>query len=133
MNTAVSICSDNLPVKEGLFVPLTNGCPTALLIGMRVFASNVRFWPAVDRRDELHYSTNHWAADLDKNRHKVDAIHQFNRAPHPPNRTVALKRWYGALKTNLYYTPRLRSSLVEHLDQALKTLQKIIVSENLDI
>jgi hypothetical protein len=45
MNLAASICPDNLPVKEGLFVLLTNGCPTALLIDMRVFAGNVRFWP----------------------------------------------------------------------------------------
>lgn len=45
MNLAPSICPDNLPVKDELFVLLTNGCPTALLIDMRVFAGNVRFWP----------------------------------------------------------------------------------------
>jgi hypothetical protein len=63
---------------------------------------NGYFWPAVDRRDELHYSTNHWAADLDKNWHKVAVIHQVNRAPHHPNLKFALKRWDGALKTSLY-------------------------------
>lgn len=51
MNIAPSICPDNLPVKEGLFVLLTNGCPTALLIDMRVFAGNVRFWPNADGQE----------------------------------------------------------------------------------
>ena len=51
MNLAASICPDNLPVKEGLFVLLTNGCPTALLIDVRVFAGNVRFWPNANSQE----------------------------------------------------------------------------------
>jgi len=51
MNRAASICPDNLPVKEGLFVLLTNGCPTALFIDMWVLAGNVRFWPHVDGQE----------------------------------------------------------------------------------
>jgi len=63
-----------------------------------------RFWPTADRRDELHYATNHWATVQDKNWYKVAAIHQVNRAPHHPNRKFALKRRDGALKTSLYHT-----------------------------
>jgi hypothetical protein len=51
MNIAASICPVNLPVKEGLFVLLTNGCPTALLIDVRVFAGNVRFWPNANSQE----------------------------------------------------------------------------------
>jgi hypothetical protein len=45
MNLAASICPDNFAVKEGPFVSLTNGCPTALVIDRQVFASNIRSWP----------------------------------------------------------------------------------------
>lgn len=47
MNLVASICPDNLAVKKGPVVLLTNGCPTALLMERRGFAGDVSFKPIV--------------------------------------------------------------------------------------
>jgi hypothetical protein len=76
MNIAAIICPDNLPVKEGLFVLLTNGCPTALLIDMRGFAGNVRFWPNADGQ-ERQLSANSGHTDVHREKRQRESVMDF--------------------------------------------------------